>query len=192
MVTELTSSWALAEYRMALARINSTSPADTRRKPLHLIIVATDNEQLPALAQEFPVIRRPNIVREDPDAFIQQLGEMLQGIAAKVGVQRRAEPERLLQMKEYRAAVISAMTLLEAKLRDRLGKNPWPQSRGPMPMRSLVALGVRCRLADARTQTKLDGWMRIRNELVHSSMDIARSQATEIVTGVLEAVNTLQ
>jgi hypothetical protein len=192
MVTELTSSWALAEYRMALARINSSSPDDTLRKPLHLIIVATENEQLPALAQEFPVIRRPNIVREDPDAFIQELGEMLQGLAAKVGVQRRAEPERLLQMKEYRAAVISAMTLLEAKLRDRLGKNPWPQSRGPMPMRSLVALAGDEGLLTPELRRKVDGWMRIRNELVHSSMDVARVQATEIVTGVLEAVNNLQ
>lgn len=71
-------------------------------------------------AQDLPIIRRPNIITEDPEDFIGQLGETLRRLSAELGVARQAEPQRLLQVKEYRAAVISAMTLLEAKLRERL------------------------------------------------------------------------
>jgi hypothetical protein len=45
--------------------------------------------------------------------FIQQLGSL-------------TEPMRLFEAKEHHAAVISAMTLLEAKLRERLNEIPLP------------------------------------------------------------------
>jgi hypothetical protein len=36
--------------------------------------------------------------------------------------------------------VISAMSLLEARLREHLDKSPWPQVRNPMSMQSLVKI----------------------------------------------------
>ena len=45
-------------------------------------------------------------------------------LGGEVGGSRRAEPERLLEAKKYRAAVISAISLLEARLRERLNKSP--------------------------------------------------------------------
>jgi len=191
MVAELTSSWTMAEYRMALARIKGSRPDAAQRKPLRLVVIVTDNEQVPASAREFPVIQRPNILSEDSEGFVQELGGMLRLFANEVGIERQDEPARLLQVKEYRAAVISAMTLLEAKLREVLNKTPWPQSSRPMSMRSLVEMATERNLLTQPQRRTLDDWMRIRNQVVHSSIEISRAQATEIVNGVLQVISQL-
>ena len=67
-----------------------------------------------------------------------ELGNRLRTIAGETGVGRLAEPRRLLEAREYRAAVISPVTLLEAKLRERLNKSPWPQAKRPLSLRSLI------------------------------------------------------
>jgi hypothetical protein len=186
MVAEITSSWAMAEYRMAIARIKGAHPDPAQRKPLRLIVVVTDQEQAPPSAQEFPLITRPNVVSEDADAFIANLSAQLNTIAAEMGVQRQAEPQRLLTAKEFRAAVISAMTLLESTLRDRLNKGPWMQSSRPLSLRSLTERAVEMNLIDPQMKSRIDAWMKLRNEVVHSSMDITKVQATEIVNGVMQ------
>lgn len=189
MVVELTSSWTMAEYRMAIARIRNAPPDSGRRKLLQLIVVLTDDEQAPPSARDLPTIRRPNVITEDPEGFIAQLGEVLRRLSAQLGVERQAEPQRLLQAKEYRAAVISAMTLLEAKLRNRLDKTPWPQTRRPMSLRSLVEVAMEREIISPQLKARLDAWMRLRNEVVHSAMTVTRVQAAVIVNGVMEWID---
>jgi uncharacterized protein YutE (UPF0331/DUF86 family) len=188
MVAELTTSWTMAEYRMAVARIKGTEADLAQRKPLRLIIVVTDLDQVPPSAQGFPVLTRPNIITDEPEGLIADLAGLLRQIAAETGVERQAEPQRLLHAKEYRAAVISAMTLLEAKLRERLNKIPWPQTRRPLSMRSLIDQAVNQEVIPQELRMRLDSWMRIRNEVVHSSMAVSKNQATDIVNGVMELV----
>ena len=191
MVAELTSSWTMAEYRMAIARIRNAQSDSAQRKSLQLIVVVTDDEQVPPSARDLPIIQRPNLITEDPEDFIAQLGETLRRLSAQLGVERQAEPQRLLQAKEYRAAVISAMTLLEAKLRERLNKTPWPQTSRPMSMRSLIEVATEQEIISPQLRVRLDAWMRLRNEVVHSAMAITRVQAAEIVNVVMEWIGQL-
>jgi uncharacterized protein YutE (UPF0331/DUF86 family) len=186
MVIELTSSWTMAEYRMAVARIKGAEADSVRYKPFRIIIVVTDLEQIPLSAQGFPVLRRPNTITDDPEGFIAELGSMLRGIADETGVARQAEPQRLFEAKEYRAAVISAMTLLEATLRERLNKVTWQVARRPLSMRSLLDQAVEQGVVPPESKTRVSSWMRLRNEVVHSAMPVSKAQASEIVNGVVE------
>lgn len=191
MVAELTSSWTMAEYRMAIARIKGAEADSAQRKSLRLIVVVSDTEQVPPSAQGFPTLTRPSRITSDPEGFIADLIGVLRGIAAQMGVDRQAEPQRLFEAKEYRASVISAMTLLEAKLRERLNKVPWPQSRRPLSIRSLIDHAVEQGIIPQEQRTRLDSWMRIRNEVVHSSISISRAQAAEIVNEVTQLIAQL-
>jgi uncharacterized protein YutE (UPF0331/DUF86 family) len=191
MVVELTSAWTLAEYRMALARIKGAEADLGQRKQLHLIVVVTDQEQVPASAKGFPVLTRPNKLTDDSDGFIADLNGILRRIAAETGIERQAEPKRLFDAKEYRAAVISAMTLLEATLRERLNKSPWPQVRRPMSMRSLIDHAVEQNIIQPALRTQIDSWIRLRNEVVHSSIAIGKAQAREMIDGVLALLGQL-
>ena len=191
MVVELTSAWTLAEYRMALARIKGAEADLGQRKQLHLIVVVTGQEQVPASAKGFPVLTRPNKLTDDSDGFIADLNGILRRIAAETGIERQAEPKRLFDAKEYRAAVISAMTLLEATLRERLNKSPWPQVRRPMSMRSLIDHAVEQNIIQPVLKTQIDSWIRLRNEVVHSSIAIGKAQAREMIDGVLALLGQL-
>jgi hypothetical protein len=126
----------------AVARIKDSETDLEQHKSLRLIIVVTERDQAPPSAQNFPILRRPNTITDDAEGFIADLAGLLRGIAGETGVARQAEPQRLFEAKEYRAAVISAMTLLEARLRERLNKVPWPQTSRPLPMRSLRSINL--------------------------------------------------
>ena len=65
MVVELTSTWTMAEYRMAIARLKGAEADSPHRRRLQLIVVVTHSEQVPPSAHDIPVITRPNIVIED-------------------------------------------------------------------------------------------------------------------------------
>jgi hypothetical protein len=165
------------------------SAAVNHRSRLRLIVVITNSEQIPPSAHDFPVITRPNKISDEPEGFVAELGNQLRTIAAEIGVGSLAEPMRLLEVKEYRAAVISAMTLLEAKSRDRLNKIPWPQTRRPLSLCSLVGQAAEQQVIPQQIRPRIDSWMRTRNEVVHSSMPIARAQAHEIVESVMKLID---
>ena len=191
MVVELASSWTMAEFQMALARLRNSQMGKGQRKSLRLILVVPNYDQVPASAQDWRILQRPDIVSGDPTGFLGDLGGTLAAIAEELGVQRQTEPQRLFDAKEYRAAVISAMTLLESKLRERLNKSQWPEVRRPLALRSLLDLAVEQQVIRPTVRQQIDGWMRVRNEAVHSAVAISRSQAQEIVDGVLGLIQQL-
>lgn len=190
MVVELSSQWTRAEYDIAVARTKGADAKTPHRRDLQIIVVATNSEQVPASARSFPIIHRNSLLTEEADAFIEQLAEKLREIAADMGIDRNQEPRRLLEAKEYRAAVISAMTLLEAWLRDQLNKGTWTDVRRPASLRQLLDLGathgvIQLRPADAH---RLANWIKVRNEAVHTGNPVSRTVATEIVEGVLNLI----
>lgn len=189
MVVDLSSPWTVAEYRMAIARLKGSEADTPNRRRLHLILVVTHSEQVPPSANDIPVITRANLITEDPDAFVSELERQLRGVAAEIGGQKLAgpaEPRRLLEIRAYRAAVISAMSLLEATLRDRLNKGLWEDAQRPLSLRSLVDRAVERHLIPPETKIRIHNWIRVRNQAVHSLVPVAKSDAREIVEGVLQ------
>lgn len=184
MIAELNSSWTIAEFRMAIARIKGDRVDAAQRKSLRLIVVVPEGEQVPAIANEWPIIRRPAKIADVGEEFVQRLVGLLQDIAADIGGQRGAEPQRLLAAREYRAAVISALSLLEGTLRGQLNKIQWPQASRPLALRSIVDLAIEQGIIDQNMRPQLASWMKTRNEVVHSARAVSKAQATEIVNGV--------
>jgi hypothetical protein len=183
MITELTSSWTAAEYRMAIARLRGTEMLENARRPLQLIVVTTNREQIPPSAKDFEIVVRPNVITEDTEVFLAQLGDILRRIASQIGFRTIDEPQRLFNAGEYRAAVISAMTLLEETLREELGKNPSQSSRA-LSLRTLVDGAIDRDLLSEIEVRQIRSWVQIRNQVVHSSMAISKAKAREIVNGV--------
>jgi hypothetical protein len=188
MVAEVSSDWTMAEFRMAIARLNALEGNSSQQKPFQLIVVVNDIDKVPVSIHSFRVLRRPNLLTDDAEGFVADLGGTLRAIAEATGMERQAEPRRLFEVREYRASVISAMTLLEAKLRERFNKVPWPQARRPLSMRSLIDQALAEGLVTPEVRNRIDSWMRVRNEVVHSSMAVSRAQALEIVNGVLALI----
>ncbi|MBV5337571.1 MAG: hypothetical protein J0653_06390, partial [Deltaproteobacteria bacterium] len=88
------------------------------------------------------VIRRRGAFDDDPNGFVRNLADTLEKISTEFEPGRRHEPRRLYDAKEYRAAVISAMTLMESTLRERLGKFPVSGMGRTTSMRDLIERAV--------------------------------------------------
>jgi hypothetical protein len=127
-------------------------------------------------------IKRPTVPSED-SPFVSQLAEAFQALANEMGIAQNLEPRRLFEAKEYRAAVIAAMTLLEATLRQRLNKPVREAVQRPMSMRQLVSRALEDGILDISEQELLR-WTKLRNEAVHSGKLISRNEAKVIVEGV--------
>ncbi len=137
-------------------------------------------------------LRRPTLPVEEPEELLNQIDEWLLQKAGELASELTNEPERLLQKREYRAAIVAAVTLLESTLRDRLDK---ADLREPsVKSKSMGRLVERARIAEMVTQDEaalVDTWRRLRNVLVHSAEGVPAKRAREVVTGVMRVVRRL-
>jgi hypothetical protein len=161
------------------------------RKPLRTLVVVEEAATLPLDVANLMVVQRTKGPLADQPAFLQALERWFRQVADEIRPALEEEPLRLLNAREYRAAVIAAITHLESFLRLLLEKEE------PLPGRA-YSLGPLSELAAARglllpeEQRRLREWMRIRNMVVHSQEGVTRAKATEIVTGVLAMVQRLR
>jgi hypothetical protein len=181
LVVDASSSHTQFELGLAASRAQEVSTR-SNRQPLRLIPVVTEFTQLTGPSIAIQAIKRPTVLSED-SPFISQLADAFQALANEMGIAQNLEPRRLFEAKEYRAAVIAAMTLLEATLRQRLNKPVREAVQRPMSMRQLVSRALEDGILDISEQELLR-WTKVRNEAVHSGKLISRNEAKVIVEGV--------
>ena len=191
MVVELSSAWTLAELRMAIARLKNL-PDEPPSKQFELIIVATNEQQIPPEAREFPVLLRQETWVAESEEFVSRLLERLRHFAPSTEALRIAEARRLLNAKEYRAAIIAAMTHMETTLRERLEKRVWEDTRRPPSMRLLIDRAIEQGIISPDDRPSIDKWTRLRNGAVHTSQPVSSREAREIVEGVLRVLGETQ
>jgi hypothetical protein len=120
----------------------------------------------------------------EPDEFVSDLVHRLQLAVPQGEPSRGDEATRLLNAREYNAAIIAAMSHLEATLRQRLDKQPWNEVRRPMSLRSLVDRAVEQGALQQDGYAYVVDWIPLRNSVVHAGMHATREQATAVVEGV--------
>jgi hypothetical protein len=142
-------------------------------------------------------ILRPKDVHINPEAFLDEVGNWFREVSSSLLKSLTEEPRRLLDKSEYRAAVISAITVLEAVLFERLfeSKQKPKGVRTAYPARSLIAMlrsAVELGYLNPRELDTAMEWNSIRNRAVHSNAAVPASQAKAIVSGVDEIANRLR
>ncbi len=95
-----------------------------------------------------------------------------------------AEPERLLKKSEFKAAVISAVVLLEVGLRrlilDKTNNNVFANG-----MLELSRIALRLKIIKEENFSDIRKWIFLRNRLVHSEMNIDKDDAIRVVNEIL-------
>lgn len=199
MVVDATSQSTQFELAMAVARAQEASIRPNRQQ-LRLVLVVTDYAQVPVLSSnppqlrhpphthpQTPIVERPVALSElsADSAFVGQLGEVFQSLSEQLGLPLTSELQRLFEAREYRAAVIAAMTLLEATLRQRLNDQLPGNLQGlPMSLRQLLDIAAKAGIAVEWPREEILGWIRLRNEAVHTARNISRNEAKDVVEGV--------
>jgi hypothetical protein len=100
------------------------------------------------------------------------------------------EPRRLLNKKEYKAAVISAMTLLEVHIRQRLEIIKETTLR-TKPLPTLFNLALENQIINDQQYLNIKLWSDTRNKLVHTKSTVTANDAKKIVNGVYEIIGVI-
>jgi hypothetical protein len=128
-------------------------------------------------------VRRPTSLFGDTEEFVELVGEWFQAISADTLGRLAEEPNRLLEKKEYRAAVISAVSLLETRLRERLQQSQI-DIRKMYSMQQLLTQAIEQGLIPPHERAALNEIIRTRNVAVHTQSGISAKACREVVDTV--------
>lgn len=182
VIVDATSSNTLIEVRMALGK----------EKVRRVLAIFEEGTTVPFNLSEVAYVQRPVDPFSQSDVFLVEVDQWFANAAEELGLQLVEEPKRLFQAQEYRAAVISAMTLLETTLRSRLEQVsdlPYLTRQGRVrSLPQLLDLAVQHRLIDEDRIPTLRDWISLRNAVVHSQRSVNKGEARAIVDGVEEVL----
>ena len=183
IVVEVGSAWTSAELRLALSRVREAIPGRTPR-----VIAVGDprTSSPPSDIGRLPVLRISSVT-ESEEGLHQLINALEQVVPSEADF--GGEATRLLAAGEHRAAIISAMSLLEDTLRRRLDKPAWSNVRRPMSMRQLIEFSFPNRAFP--NSARIDEWVQLRNKAVHENVPISHRAANEVVRGVLKLLEQI-
>jgi hypothetical protein len=191
MVVEMASSWTRAEFDIAVARNRSTG---RDRAHLPIVIVASDQAQAINLSEPHPIIYREGLSDDAFDAFSAELVHQLVYVANAQPI-RGNEAQRLLAAREYRAAVIAAMSELEVVLQKYVGSAIKPtvsiSIHRPAPLRVMLTHAMEMGLITEVEQRRIREWMGVRNTVIHEGEEVSAKVAKSIVDGVNRIVGKI-
>lgn len=191
MVVELASPWTRAEFDIAVARNRSTGHD---RAHLPIVIVANDQTQVTNLSEPYPIAYRLGLSDDALDEFAAELVQHL-AHAANPQPARGNEAQRLLALREYRAAVIAAMSGLEVVLQKYVGSAIKPTAsisvHRPPPLRVMLDHAREMDLIDEVEQRHVLEWMAVRNTVIHEGDAVSAKVAKPIVDGVNRIVGKI-
>lgn len=139
-------------------------------------------------------ILRSNLYQEDNAAFINRISDWFGEVSQKFKQNLSDEPRRLLALREHRAAVISAMSLLESTLRQKL--EPFRSSsdnlyRKNTLMSNILSIAFNQDLINENQFDSIRTWNRIRNEAVHNNVYVNPKIAQNLVHGVYALIEDI-
>ena len=175
VVVDLSSQYTRAEGAMAFSV----------KSPGSVCVVIEEGIPLPAEFRHQRVIRRPDLASLELSEFVEKFSDWLKESTTELQHTLESEMHRLLEAKEYRAAVISAITNLESILRERFGMPEGATGR-KIPLRHMLQGAREQELLGHFNVKQVDEWLRIRNAVVHSSGSVSWQRAHAIVKGVEE------
>ena len=172
VVIDASNEHALREARMLSTRIG----------PKRLLIIIEQGAFVSIDVKFARVLYRPSLTTIDVHHFLSNLEEWFSEEAKEYEPRLVNEVQRLLSAREYRSAVISAITHLETTLRARLD---YPMSRGKrfISIRNLLEAAADQRLLGGYEVKQIAEWLKVRNDAVHSKKAVSARLARVIVSG---------
>jgi uncharacterized protein YutE (UPF0331/DUF86 family) len=175
----------------SLFELGIVKSIQAKKKKIKTILISEEGSSIPnEFSNEYYLIR-PNNIFENIDDFTIPLENAFSQLYQELQAGFEDEPQRLLSKKEYRAAVISAVTLLETQLRSKIEKKIDLRFK-PYSMRQLLELTFKEELINKNHYKDLMEWVMVRNKLVHTQGHIDGRLAKRIVTSINEVLNELK
>ena len=180
VVIDASSKFTMAEARRLFAYERSVK----------LVVVIQEGASIPFDLAELHLLRRPDLTSVDMESFLKGFVARIKDTFNELAPQLDEERHRLLDSKEYRAAVISAITHLETALRRRLDVIE-RNDRGFVSVTNMINIAKRRELLGKFAVDQVLQWIELRNQVVHSKFTVSQAMAKRIVHGVDEITREL-
>lgn len=128
------------------------------------------------------------IDRKNDFKFIDQIDSWIKSFSEEALETFSKEPSRLLSKREYRAAIISAISLLEVEMANVIGTNNIKK----MYTHRLSKVLGELEILTHEEVRNLQEWQMIRNELAHTQKTISKEKATQIVDGIVKIIEKIK
>jgi len=173
-----------SEYEVALAV--------AQKSARNVLLVASESQ--PLVQPEMfgrAVLRRPARFESDPEEFVRSFREWLSSVVRHEIVDN-AEPERLLGHREYGAALISAVSLLEVTLAERFAAESRNSPR-PTPLRSMLKEAEQRELfASIAERQTIEEAVNRRNQTIHTTLAVSPADSRRFVKSIRQFVDRLR
>lgn len=176
-VVDATTQNTIFELGLALAE---------KEKRTKVLVVKEHDEELLS-EHRFDYVVKPADPFEEPELLAERIEMWFIGQLEFLRNSYRNEPERLLRKKEYRAATISAISLFENYIRERL--RDFTNLRVGKSLYSLAQLAIEHEIIEPNEMANLKSWMHIRNNAVHTNESVSYHQARKVVEGINRLLN---
>lgn len=181
VIADVSSPWVLQEVGMAFSR---------KPIPPEIIVIKEEGSELPSDLKNIKFIYRPIDLTSTPDEFLSKFEELIRILTENLLSKFDLEPQRLLDKKEYRAAVITSFILLETTLKELL---PLPLDKWfRRSVYKMLDLALENELINNIELKILKDDIAVRNSLVHSDKPIGVRKANKIVKEVNEIIDNMK
>lgn len=165
---------------------------NSKKSKENIIIINDNYDNIPFDLINIVTLNRPENFLEDVDDFVYAFEKYFNVVASNTQERINGEARRLLEKHEYAAAVISAVTLFEDVLRNKLDKN-LEKSSNVYSLTQLLRLANERQLINNNQVGELREWIMIRNKFVHTTdRQMNRHLATRIITSIEQAIQHIR
>jgi hypothetical protein len=183
VVAEITGRNAMFEVGLALSALSRE----------RVLLIADRDMPIPVDVAGFRVIRRPQDLTEAADFLSDEIEVWLSSNATQVQANYSdgSEPERLIAAREYRAALIAAIAMLENQLnRYLLDTDQYEPLRG-RSLGDLVRRAAHQGLISNAEVNTLFVSIKLRNAALHQNSPVTERQAVEAVHLIMDVIQRL-
>lgn len=171
-----------------------------REKPLYLLVLSNGFKEsvLENINKSYNIkfIDISGIEEEENDKLAKEISDWLAAIFHSMSTDLSNAPSRLIAKQEYNAAVVSAVTLLESQVRERIKVpeiDPITQkSTRYYPLTNIIRIAMETKQIPSNLGIKLLEAIKYRNEIVHKGREIEPDKGKEIVEVILKVIEIIQ
>jgi hypothetical protein len=175
VVADLSSPNTMLEVGMVLSKKGIEKP---------LILIAEDQASIPFDVASHFVIRRPRSIDEESPTFLKTLESAFANAFSRISPTLEDEPNRLIEKKEYRAAVIAVFSLLEHELRQFFEMTGSESFSARSSLMMLLEYAKSREVLTSKDFQVMRQHISVRNRIAHTRSEVTSTQAKAIVRDV--------
>ncbi len=158
------------------------------------VFIAESLARLPLDTANARVLLRPAATTEEDEwsGFLQALHDVFRAVYHEISPRLDEEPNRLLRQREYRAAVLAAMSLLEHQVRRLIDQAGVDTTRRPVGMARMLQISVVQDALDPELVRRIAEHNALRNEVAHGNRRVSNKTASAVLADVGLAIDRVR